>query len=270
MVAALHQGSALPGQPPPGEPPPPINYIYTHLHDSIRAELDTLAEAVTALQAAGAANGGAGLGEGLRALRDRYHFLEQVYKYHSSVEDEVVYPALDSKVRNVTLAYSVEHEDEEHLFEQLFQLLSRALGEPEGREQLATVRLLACKVEEIHTTLRKHLRKEEEQLLPLLLAHFSHGEQAELVAQFLCSIPLSTVEQVLGWLKQQVPQQEQAALLGQLRHVVADRLLQQLLLTWLSPSSGKEQAAAAGTAAAEDGAEAMAVDGAEEGGWRRS
>lgn len=56
------------------------------------------------------------------------------------------------------------------------------------------MRLLGCKVEEIHTTLRKHLRKEEEQLLPLLLAHFSAGEQAELVAQFLCSIPLSTVE----------------------------------------------------------------------------
>ena len=84
---------------------------------------------------------------------------------------------------------------QEHLFEQLEQLLSRALGEPEGgREQAATVRLLGCKVEEIHTTLRKHLRKEEEQLLPLLLAHFSAGEQAELVAQFLCSIPLSTVE----------------------------------------------------------------------------
>lgn len=49
-------------------------------------------------------------------------------------------------------------------------------------------------MEEITTTLRKHLRKEEEQLLPLLLAHFSTAEQAELVAQFLCSIPLSTVE----------------------------------------------------------------------------
>lgn len=49
-------------------------------------------------------------------------------------------------------------------------------------------------VEEIHTTLRKHLRKEEEQLLPLLVAHFSTAEQAELVAQFLCSLPLSTVE----------------------------------------------------------------------------
>jgi zinc finger-like protein len=129
-----------------GEPPPPINYIYSHLHDSIRAELDTLAAAVLALQQAGASSGGAGLRSELAALQERYRFLEQVYKYHSSVEDEVVYPALDSKVKNVTLAYSVEHEDEEHLFEQLFQLLSRALAAPEGREQLASLRLLACKV----------------------------------------------------------------------------------------------------------------------------
>ena len=67
---------------------PPICVIYSHLHDSIRAELDTLAAAVLALQQAGTASGGAGLGEGLRALRERYRFLEQVYKYHSSVEDE--------------------------------------------------------------------------------------------------------------------------------------------------------------------------------------
>ena len=42
-----------------------------------------------------------------------------------------------------------------------------------------------CKVEEIHTTLRQHLAKEEGQLLPLLLAHFSHGEQVG--AAFACS-----------------------------------------------------------------------------------
>ena len=38
-------------------------------------------------------------------------------------------------------------------------------------------RQLDCKVEEIHTTLRKHLAKEEGQLLPLLLEHFTHAEQ---------------------------------------------------------------------------------------------
>lgn len=35
---------------------------------------------------------------------------------------------------------------QEHLFEQLFQLLARALAAPEGKEQLAGLRLLACKV----------------------------------------------------------------------------------------------------------------------------
>ena len=63
----------------------PINYIYLHLHDSIRAELDTLASAVLQLQVAGSQ---AGAVEPLSALRDRYRFLEQIYKYHSSVEDE--------------------------------------------------------------------------------------------------------------------------------------------------------------------------------------
>lgn len=136
-----------------GEPPPPINYIYSHLHDSIRAELDTLAAAVLALQQAGASSSGAALRSELAALQEvrwgrvghnqggglaaachcrsravafpagsaplhraalpsslrlvcaaphcaallsgcfvvlqRYRFLEQVYKYHSSVEDEV-------------------------------------------------------------------------------------------------------------------------------------------------------------------------------------
>jgi hypothetical protein len=53
-------------------------------------------------------------------------------------------------------------------------------------------RALVCKIEEINTTLRKHLAKEEAQLLPLLLHHFSAAEQAELVAQFLYCIPLAT------------------------------------------------------------------------------
>ena len=70
----------------------------------------------------------------------------------------------------------------------------RETPEPFQPRKVNSVLIHAPQVEEIHTTLRKHLRKEEEQLLPLLLAHFSHGEQAELVAQFLCSIPLSTVE----------------------------------------------------------------------------
>lgn len=87
-----------------------------------------------------------------------------------------MYPALDAKVKNVTLAYSVEHEDEERLFDQLTFLLVAALRQ-DGKERYATLRQLECKIEEVHTTLRKHLSKEEEQLLPLLLQHFTFAEQ---------------------------------------------------------------------------------------------
>lgn len=120
-------------------------------------------------------------------------------------------------------------------------------------------RKLICKIEEIHTTLRKHLAKEEAQLLPLLLQHFSHAEQAELVAQFLYCIPLDTVERVLSWLKPMVPQEELQALMGHLRDVIPDRLLLQLLVTWLNPAPGVSSSsnATAGVAAAAAGGAAQ-------------
>lgn len=75
----------------------PINFFYSHFHDSIKAELDSLAALVGALLDPGPPPAGGSLlgdrshdlGAKLGSLRDRYRFLEQVYKYHSSVEDEV-------------------------------------------------------------------------------------------------------------------------------------------------------------------------------------
>ncbi|GIL45357.1 hypothetical protein Vafri_2604 [Volvox africanus] len=210
---------------------PPINFIYGHFHNSIRAELSILADRVRSLEVPTE-----GVGSMLSDLRERYKFLEQIYKYHSAVEDEVLYPTLDSKVPNVTRAYSIEHQDEEILFEQLSQLLATALEESDSKRK-GTIRALICKVEEIHTTLRKHLAKEEEQLLPLLLQHFSFAEQAELVAQFLYSIPLETVERVLSQLKPHIPRDEQEQLLVEIRNVIPDNLLSQLLMTWLRPAA---------------------------------
>lgn len=71
--------------------------------------------------------------------------------------------------------------------------------------------------------------------MPLLLQHFSHAEQAELVAQFMYCIPLDTVERVLSWLKPMVPMEELLELMQQLQAVIPDQLLLQLLVTWLSP-----------------------------------
>ena len=70
--------------------PAPLLFFYTHLHDAIRAELDALSEAMLRLE--GGAQGPRApeqIAKDLGHLRARYRFLEQVYKYHSSVEDEV-------------------------------------------------------------------------------------------------------------------------------------------------------------------------------------
>lgn len=64
----------------------PIHFLYGHLHNSIRTELDNLSNWVLALEADNEQD----LQQRLQHLKERYHFLEQVYKYHSSVEDEVM------------------------------------------------------------------------------------------------------------------------------------------------------------------------------------
>ena len=70
----------------------------------------------------------------------------------------------------------------------------------------AALRDVVLRIEAVHTTIGNHFAKEEMFLLPLLLEHFDFVEQAELVAQFLCSIPLHSVQHILRWVKQTAPQ----------------------------------------------------------------
>lgn len=66
------------------------------------------------------------------------------------------------------------------LLDNLQHLLDAAIS-ADAPEKKAVVHELVCKVEEVHVTLQKHLRKEEEQLFPLVLKHFTFEEQADLV-----------------------------------------------------------------------------------------
>jgi zinc finger-like protein len=67
---------------------PPINLIYSHYHNAIRAELSRLSINTSKLESSCAGD----LVEYLRELKTQFRFLEKIYKYHSSVEDEVSRP----------------------------------------------------------------------------------------------------------------------------------------------------------------------------------
>lgn len=85
VVSALPEALGGPGAPQAASACAPINFLYGHLHHAIRAELDALSSWALCLEA----DNDADLHARLTHLKERYHFLEQVYKYHSAVEDEV-------------------------------------------------------------------------------------------------------------------------------------------------------------------------------------
>ena len=77
---------------------------------------------------------------------------------------------------------------QDHLFDSLQDLLATVIR-AEGGDRALLMREFVCKVDEVSVTLRKHLRKEEEQLFPLVLSHFSFDEQAELVVRARPPLP---------------------------------------------------------------------------------
>jgi zinc finger-like protein len=112
-----------------GDPAPPVLFLYRHFHDAIRAELSSLSAAARLLSSADSSTSNASefadasacdqandqiqsragstqeeaLQSRLSVISARYVFLSQVHSYHSSVEDEVVYPALEAKVCHVLM-----------------------------------------------------------------------------------------------------------------------------------------------------------------------
>ncbi|KAL6010845.1 hypothetical protein ACLOJK_001287 [Asimina triloba] len=194
--------------------------IFLYFHTAVRSELHSLHEAALAL----ASHPGE-----IRPLLKRYHFLRAIYGHHSNAEDEVIFPALDLRVKNVARTYSLEHKGESELFNQLFELLkSNAHHDDYFWRELAS-----C-AGAIQTSVSQHMSKEEEQVFPLLIEKFSFEEQAALIWQFFCSIPVNMMAELLPWLSSSISHEEHQDLLNCLCNIVPDeKLLRQVIFTWM-------------------------------------
>nr|DAD47569.1 TPA_asm: hypothetical protein HUJ06_017506 [Nelumbo nucifera] len=146
---------------------------------------------------------------------------------------QVIFPALDIRVKNVARTYSLEHKGESDLFDQLFELLnSNKQNDESSRRELAS-----C-AGALQTSLSQHMSKEEEQVFPLLIEKFSFDEQASLVWQFLCSIPVDMMTEFLPWLASSISSDEHQDMLKCLCKIVpAEKLLQKVIFTWTESKS---------------------------------
>lgn len=165
----------------------------------------------------------------LTSLLERYHFLRTIYTHHCHAEDEVIFPALDIRVKNVAPTYSLEHEGESVLFDQLFALLTSDMQNEESYR-----RELASCTGALQTSITQHMSKEEEQVFPLLIEKFTFEEQASLVWQFLCSIPVNMMAEFLPWLSSSISPDEHRDMRKCLSKIIPrEKLLHQVIFTWM-------------------------------------
>ncbi|CAJ1936860.1 unnamed protein product [Sphenostylis stenocarpa] len=202
------------------KPESPI-FIFLFFHKAIRNELDALHRLAMAFATGNRSD--------IQPLSERYHFLISMYRHHSNAEDEVIFPALDIRVKNVAQTYSLEHKGENNLFDHLFELLNSSINTDE-----TFPRELASCTGALQTSVSQHMAKEEEQVFPLLIEKFSLEEQASLVWQFLCSIPVNMMAEFLPWLSTSLSPDESQDLRNCLMKIVPqEKLIQKVVFTWM-------------------------------------
>lgn len=207
--------------------------VLVYFHKAIRRELERLHEEVLAIQKGDPCLCQCYAHARIQRLFHRYHFLRLVTKHHSNAEDEVIFPTLDRRVKNVAPTYSLEHKGENDLFDEVFELLNSTV-KCKDNGPLKLSQDLVCCTEAIHTSLFQHMSKEEKQVFPLLRQHFSFREQASLVWQFMCTIPVNLMEKFLPWLMSSLSIDERKDTIKCMHKIIPEeKLLREVLFTWL-------------------------------------
>ncbi|KAK2965932.1 hypothetical protein RJ640_005348 [Escallonia rubra] len=204
----------------------PIMFLVL-FHRAFREELLELSRI-----AAEAAESGFLCGDVVLDLRRRFEFLKVVYEYHCTAEDEVIFQALDVRVKNVVCTYSLEHKSIDELFNSIFHCFNILVSEDE--DIFKPYQELVFCIGTIQASICQHMMKEEKQVFPLLMKKFSSEEQASLVWQFMCSIPVMLLEKILQWITFSLSPDDQFDVERCIKEVVLkDKLLEEVVTSWL-------------------------------------
>ncbi|KAE8662343.1 Zinc finger protein-related isoform 4 [Hibiscus syriacus] len=170
----------------------------------------------------------------LRRFIGRFHLLWGLYRAHSNAEDDIVFPSLESKetLYNVSHSYTLDHKQEEKLFEDINNVLSELSHLHESftkghvttdtsielsgacdADYLRKYNDLATKLQgmckSIRVTLDHHIFREELELWPLFGKHFSLEEQDKLVWRIIGTTGAEVLQSMLPWVTAALTQEEQ-------------------------------------------------------------
>ncbi|VAH63071.1 unnamed protein product [Triticum turgidum subsp. durum] len=195
----------------------------------------------------------------LRQFIGRFRLLWGLYRAHSNAEDEIVFPALESRepLHNVSHSYTLDHKQEEQLFEDISNVLCElsqlheSLNQPhtEANEaekhylnscnvidstrkynELATKLQGMCK--SIRVALSNHVHREELELWPLFDKHFSVEEQDKLVGRIIGTTGAEVLQSMLPWVTSALNQEEQNKMLDTWKQATKNTMFGEWLNEW--------------------------------------
>ena len=241
-----------------GQGASPIDHIF-QFHRALKRELRELESAAIALQAEADEAEEWRHDSYIAEMDARFQFLQGIYRAHSKAEDEIVFPALESKdsLINVSHSYTLDHRQEELLFEQVGKVVAiirglAAKGNVGGGgcvdkknsssviidsrlEQLrghATQLSRMCAA--VRASLETHVRAEEKELWPLFAEHFSVEEQEHLVGLIIGQTGGEVLRSMLSWVRDALTEEERDAMMLTLKSASKSTAFEQ----WLGAAFG--------------------------------
>ncbi|KAL5662643.1 hypothetical protein ACJX0J_029768 [Zea mays] len=202
----------------------------------------------------------------------RFRLLWGLYRAHSNAEDEIVFPALESKeaLHNVSHSYTLDHKQEEKLFQDISTVLSELSQLHDGlsypldveagtndissneidwarkRNELLTKLQGLCK--SIRVTLSNHVHREELELWPLFDKHFSVDEQDKIIGHIIGTTGAEVLQSMLPWVTSALSLEEQNMMLDTWKQATKNTMFDEWLNEWWKgPSTSSDPSDKAST-----------------------
>ncbi|KAK4437122.1 Zinc finger protein BRUTUS-like [Sesamum alatum] len=145
----------------------------------------------------------------LSEFKNRFKLLHNIYQVHSISEDEIAFPALESKGvhQNISHSYCIDHKLEtKHL--RRTSIILDEISELNYREGCNVTRLkyyrLCLKLHEtclsMHKVLSDHIYREEVEIFPLFRQCFSTEEEEKIVGHMLGRTRAEFLQEMIPWL----------------------------------------------------------------------
>ncbi|KAK8933786.1 hypothetical protein KSP39_PZI016072 [Platanthera zijinensis] len=187
----------------------------------------------------------------IRHFSGRFRLLWGLYRAHSNAEDDIVFPALESResLHNVSHSYTLDHKQEEKLFNDISEVLSElsqlhdGLARTDANMELGTgtswkrkhnelVTKLQGMCKSIRVTLDQHVFREELELWPLFDKHFTIEEQDKIVGRIIGTTGAEVLQSMLPWVTSALTQEEQNMMMDTWRQATRNTMFNEWLNEW--------------------------------------